>query len=87
MHVFSLLHAGNLDFTPIRSRNLETLHQNKRRACFSVSIILDQDIEYSETFSLQLSFNESVPDSVRSIVTIEPNVVYVTIEDTNSKLA
>ena len=57
-----------------------TLDQNNRRACFIVSISLDQEIEISETFSLQLSLDEFVPDSVRSIVTIEPNVVYVTIE-------
>ena len=79
----SFIDAGNLDFTPITSSNLdvfETLNQNNRRACFIVSITLDQEIEISETFSLQLSLDEFVPDSVRSIVTIEPNVVYVTIE-------
>ena len=75
-----------MDFTPIRSSNLDvfdTLDQNNRRACFIVFISLDQEIENSETFSLQLrSLYEFVPDSGRSIVTIEPNVVYVTIEDT-----
>ena len=77
--------AGNLDFTPIRSSNFdvfETLDQNNRRACFSVFITLDQEMEDTETFSLQLSFDEFVPDSVGSIITIEPSVVYVTIEDT-----
>ena len=79
----SFTDAGNLDFTPITSSKLdvfETLYQNNRRACFIVSITLDQEIEISETFSLQLSLDEFVPDSVRSIVTIEPNVMYVTIE-------
>ena len=79
----SFTDAGNLDFTSITSSKLdvfETLYQNNRRACFIVSITLDQEIEISETFSLQLSLDEFVPDSVRSIVTIEPNVMYVTIE-------
>ena len=89
-HVFkytciSFIDAGNLDFTPIRSSNFdvfETLNQNNRRACFDVTINNDQAFENTETFSLMLSFDELVPDSVRSIVTIDPSVVYVTIEDT-----
>ena len=81
--------TGNLDFTPIRSRNLdvfETLDRNNRRACFDVTINNDQLSENTETFSLLLSFDEFVPDSVRSIVTIAPNVVFVTIEDTTGML-
>ena len=77
--------AGNVDFTPIKSSNLdvfETLDRNNRRACFDVTINNDQPSENTESFSLLLNFDEFVPDSVRSIVTIAPNVVYVTIEDT-----
>ena len=80
----SFIDAGNLDFTPIRSSNLnvfETLNQNNTRACFDVTITPDQAFENTETFSLLLSFNDLVPDSVRSIVTIDPSMVYVTIED------
>ena len=80
--------TGNLDFTPIRSRNLdvfETLNQNNRRPCFSVSINNDQAFEDTETFSLQLSFDVFIDDAVRNIVVIEPSVVYVTIEDTSGK--
>ena len=62
--------------------SLKTLNQNNRRACFDVTINSDQAFENTETFSLLLSFDELVPESVRSIVTIEPSVVYVTIEDT-----
>ena len=81
----SFIDAGNVDFTPIRSSTLdvfETLEQDNRRACFDVTINNDQVFENSETFSLLLSFDEQVLDSVRNIVTIEPSVVYVTIEDT-----
>ena len=81
----SFIDAGNVDFTPIRSSNFdvfETLNQNYRRACFDVTITPDQAFENTETFSLLLSFDELVPESVRSIVTVEPSVVYVTIEDT-----
>ena len=81
----SFIDAGNLDFTPIRSSNFdvfETLNQNNRIACFDVTINNDQAFENTETFSLLLGFDDFVPESVRSIVTIEPSVVYVTIEDT-----
>ena len=81
----SFIDAGNFDFTPIRSSNLdvlETLGQNNRKACFDVTINNDQAFENMETFSLLLNIDEFVPDSVRSIVTVEPSVVYVTIEDT-----
>ena len=77
----SFIDAGNLDFTS-NFDVFETLNQNNRRACFDVTINNDQAFENTETFSLLLSFDELVPDSARSIVTIEPSVVYVTIEDT-----
>ena len=81
----SLIDAGNLDFTPIRSSNfdvIESLNQNNRKACFEVTIYNDQAFENTETFSLLLSLDVLVLDTVRKIVTIEPSVVYVTIEDT-----
>ena len=77
-----------MDFTPIDSTNLdvfETLNQNSRRACFFVSITNDFVFENDETFSLVLNFDDFVPDGVRNVVTIEPNTVYVTIEDTTGK--
>ena len=84
VHMYHAI-AGNVDFTPIRSSNLDvfvTLDRNNRIACFDVTINNDQPSENTESFSLLLSFDEFVPDSVRSIVTIAPSVVYVTIEDT-----
>ena len=83
-----IIYVGNLDFTPIRFVNLdvfETLDQNSRRACFVVSINNDLVFENVETFSLLLSLDPFVPDGVRNVVTIEPNVVYVTILDTMGK--
>ena len=78
------IYAGNLDFTQITSSNLdvfETLNQNSRRACFFVSITNDLVFENDETFSLVLSLDPFVPDAVKDVMTIEPNVVYVSILD------
>nr|CAI68017.1 LPS-binding protein [Suberites domuncula] len=76
--------AGELDYTPIRSSNLDvfgTLSQNQRRACFDVRITSDNVFENDETFSLRLDFDELVPQATRDSVTIEPSVVYVTIQN------
>ena len=82
-----IIYVGNLDFTPIRSSNLdvfETLNLHSRRACFVVSINNDLVFENDETFSLVLSLDPFVPDGLRNVVTIEPSVVYVTILDTTA---
>lgn len=74
-----------MDFIPISSSKFdvfETLSEGNRRACFDVTIILDEVSEVSETFSLQLSFDDFVDEGVRNIVIIKPSVVYVTIQDT-----
>ena len=71
-----------MDFTPIISSNLdvfETFSQNRRRACFLVSLSNDLVFENDETFSLVLSLDPFVPNAVRIVVTIEPNTVYVTL--------
>lgn len=74
-----------MDFTPLTHSNLdvfERLNNGSRSACFDVTITLDQEFEASETFSLQLGLDAFGNEGVRNIVTIEPSVVYVTIQDT-----
>lgn len=82
------LPSGELDFTPIRSSNLgvfERLSTDQRRACFEVFITQDIILEETETFSLSLSFDELVSESVQNQVAIDPSQVFVDIVDASGK--
>lgn len=76
--------TGELDYTPINSTNGDvrvTMDQQRRRACFLISIMNDGVVEDPETFSLLLQLDPATAENVSdTAVQISPSVAYVAIE-------
>ena len=87
LHVFfPFFDADEEDYTPIRFDSLQVslfFSDSDRRSCFNVAIIDDNLDEDTEEFSIELRFDPVLPPP--DLVTIEPGVTFVQIEDTTRK--
>ena len=75
--------AGEQDYDPITLFNsplLDPFNDGTRSQCFDVSIIDDDLLEQTESFTLMVT-----PDDVTAPVRISPNVSIINIMDNDSK--